>query len=101
MRRDAETQEPIEGVVVLGFWERYRSGNPQIPLEVGPIAYWASEEVATDADGPFIRLNATSPCKRIRATSACSSAAISSMDFACARRMVVPERSLPRGSVAT
>jgi hypothetical protein len=51
---DAETQEPLEGVVVVGFWERHVAGHPGLPFFIGPMGHWGSEEVTTDADGRFV-----------------------------------------------
>lgn len=51
---DVETREPLEGVVVLGFWERHVSGHPGLPFSIGPMGYWGSEEVITDDDGRFV-----------------------------------------------
>jgi hypothetical protein len=49
---DAETKQPLEGVVVVAAWTKYVWG----PLDFGgpSYEYYDSEEVLTDKDGRFI-----------------------------------------------
>ena len=51
---DVETQEPLEGVVVLVSWEREAGGHPALPLAVGLTGYWGSEDVLTNVDGRVV-----------------------------------------------
>ena len=46
---DAETKQPLEGVVVLAWWTRHVRGFPGGPSS----EYHDSEEVLTDKDGRF------------------------------------------------
>jgi hypothetical protein len=52
---DAETLEPLDAVVVVGYWRRSAGGHPTLPfpVNVGPTGDWGSEEVITGADGRF------------------------------------------------
>ena len=51
---DVETPEPLEGVVVLAFWEREAGGHPALPLAFGLTGYWGSEDVLTNVDGRVV-----------------------------------------------
>ena len=51
---DVETQEPLEGVVVLAYWEREAGGHPALPLAFGLTGYWGSEDVLTNVDGRVV-----------------------------------------------
>ena len=47
---DAETKQPLQGVVVLAVWSQYALSGEGYPLWVG---YVDSEEVVTDKEGQF------------------------------------------------
>ena len=48
---DVETQEPLEGVVVLASWEREASGHPALPLAFGLTGYGAPRKSSPTSTG--------------------------------------------------
>ncbi len=48
---DAETKQPLEGVVVLAYWDRYRFSLAQLVVGHQPGEFFDAMEAVTDAQG--------------------------------------------------